>query len=84
MQVDAAKRRLDNQARLADRTITQVDGKADNAAAVEEVRQKARALLTVEQFAQFEAEKGAELGSSYRRLREAWTKAAPPPDAPPK
>ena len=76
MQVDAAKRKLDNQAKLVDREITQAEARADNQAASEDVRRKAQALLTPEQFTQFEADKGAEWGSSYRKVREAHAKAA--------
>lgn len=75
MQLEAGKRKLDNQDKMTDGKISQPEARTDNAAAVEEVRRKAKALLTPEQFAQFEAEKGAEWGSSYRKLREMHAKA---------
>jgi hypothetical protein len=81
-QAEASLRRLDNQAKIADKTISQVQGKADNAAAAQEVRKKAQALLSPAQFGQFEDEKGAEWGSSFRRVHEMVAKAkaaAPPP-----
>ncbi len=74
LQADAAKRRLDNQARLTDREQTQPETRASNQAVGDEVRDKAKALLTADQFAQFEADKGAEWGSSYRKIREAEAK----------
>lgn len=80
MQVDAAKRRLDNRARLTEREITHEQVRTEGQVITEEVRRKARALLTPEQFAEFEAEKGAETGSSYRTVRERHGRAdgAPP------
>jgi hypothetical protein len=77
LQVEAAKRRLDDAAKLASHEITRDQGKADIDEAVEDVRQKARDLLTAEQFAQFEADKGAEWGSSYRKVRESHSRAQP-------
>ncbi len=71
LESDAAKRRLDNQAKLADGEITQPETRSRNQALAEEVRKKAQSLLPAEQLAQFEAEKGAEWGSSYRKVREA-------------
>ena len=78
MEVDAAKRKLDNQAKLMDHVQTQAATRADNEKTTEDVRQKARALLTPQQFTQFEADKGAEWGSSYRKVREAHAKGAAP------
>jgi hypothetical protein len=71
LQADAAKRRLDNQAQLSDHELTQPETRAANQAVAEDVRGKAKAILTAEQFAQFETDKGAEWGSSYRKVREA-------------
>jgi hypothetical protein len=71
LQADAARRKVDNQARLIDQELTQAQSRADNQAVTEEVRRKAREMLTPQQFAQFEADKGAEYGSSYRKVREA-------------
>jgi hypothetical protein len=77
IQVEAAKRKLDNQAKMADHLITQPEARADNQAANDEVRRKAQALLSPAQLVQFEADKGAEWGSSYRKVRELHDKAAP-------
>ena len=79
MQVDVAKRKLDNQGHMADREMTQPEVRAANQVMTDEVRKKAQALLTADQFSQFEAENGAEFGSSYRKVREAHAKAAPVP-----
>jgi hypothetical protein len=79
IQVEAAKHKLDNQERMTDREITQAAVRANNQQVNEEVRRKAQALLTPEQFAQFDAEKGAEWGSSYRKVREAAAKFAKAP-----
>lgn len=79
IEVEAAKRKLDNQARMADHEITQPQARVDNQAATDEVRRKAQGLLTPAQFAQFEADKGAEWGSSYRRVREMHDKGRAAP-----
>jgi hypothetical protein len=76
LQVTALKRKSDNQSRMVDGDMTQPAARVDNRAAVDEVRRGAKALLTPEQFAEFEADKGAEWGSSYRKVREAHAKAA--------
>ena len=80
IQVDAAKHKLDNQERMTEREMTQAAVRADNKVVNEDVRRKAQALLTPEQFAQFDADKGAEWGSSYRKVRDANAKmvATPP------
>ncbi len=79
MQVDVSQRKLDNQGHMADREMTQPEVRAANQVMTDEVRKKARALLTADQFSQFEAENGAEFGSSYRKVREAHAKATPLP-----
>jgi len=78
LQSDAAKRRLDNQARMADGELTQPETRAANQEAAQDIRRKAQALLTAEQFTQFEADKGAEWGASYRKVREAEAKDVAP------
>jgi hypothetical protein len=75
IQLEASRRKLDNQLKLTNGEVTQPAARADNQAATEEVRRKAQALLSPEQFAVFNAEKGAEWGSSYRKLREVYSKA---------
>jgi hypothetical protein len=83
MQADASQHKLDNQAKMMEGTMRKGDVKADNASVTEDVRRKAKALLSNEQFAQFEADKGAEWGSSYRRVRDTKSPGAPPaPPAP--
>jgi hypothetical protein len=64
---------------MTDHQLKQPEARADNQLATDEVRRKARELLTADQFAQFEADKGAEWGSSLRRIREAGAKAASAP-----
>jgi hypothetical protein len=76
LQMEASARRLDAQARQTSKEISQTASRAENVLVTEDVRRKARELLTPEQFAQFEADKGAETGSSYRAVRDALTKAA--------
>ncbi len=71
-----AKRKLDNQMKMVSGEITQAAARADNQTATDELRRKAQTLLTAEQFAHFDAEKGAEWGSSYRMVREAAAKTA--------
>jgi hypothetical protein len=74
MELEVARRKLDNQVKLVNGEATQPSIRADNQAAVDDVRRKAQAVLTPAQFAQFEADKGAEYGSSYRKVREASAK----------
>jgi hypothetical protein len=76
LQVDASARRLDAQARATSKEISPTASRAQNVLVTEDVRRKARELLTPEQFARFETDKGAETGSSYRAVREALGKAA--------
>jgi hypothetical protein len=76
LQVDASARRLDSQARMISKEITQTALRAENVLVTEDVRRKARELLTPDQFARFEADRGAETGSSYRAVRDALTKSA--------
>jgi hypothetical protein len=71
LESEAAKQRLDNQASLADGTVTARQTRANNQAVGEDVRRKAQGILTAEQLAQFDADKGGEWGSSYRKIREA-------------
>ena len=76
IQTEAATRKLDNQIKLVDGTMNQSDTRRENQAVNDVVRRKAKALLNAEQFAQFEADKGVEWGSSYRRVQAADTKGA--------
>jgi hypothetical protein len=76
LQIDASARRLDTQTKVSAKEMSSQEARAANLLITEEVRRKARELLTPEQFTQFETDHGAELGSSYRAVRDALTKAA--------
>ena len=77
VEADAATRKLENQAKLVDGTMTQPETRADNQRVNESVRRRAKALLTPEQFLQFEADRGGDWGSSIRKIREAEAKEVP-------
>jgi hypothetical protein len=76
IEVEASRRKLENQVKLVNGELSQPGTRAENRAATDEVRRRAQELLTPEQLAQFNADKGAEWGSSYRMIREAAARTA--------
>jgi hypothetical protein len=67
---EATQRKLQNQEGLVDGLYSQKDTHDKNQAVTEDVRARAKALLSSEEFARFEADKGAEWGASYRHIRD--------------